>query len=129
MALTKSLGAYADIRPVLDAAIARRGGHYILPTAQAAIRWAQRAYYYRTLLREQSRLRLGIEGIEPTTPYDEIKLRREDNIVYIEFYTPIGTFIGPDGNAVDVKGEALEAQDDLLSQEAEAFAKGLFGDE
>lgn len=46
------LGMYADLQPILDAALAAGGGTYTLETYGQAVHWVQRAYKFRKLFAE-----------------------------------------------------------------------------
>lgn len=73
--------AFADIKPILDAALAAGGGAYRPPgdSPAAAIRWRHRAYSFRRALRYQQAQALGPFDINPVTPYDGIILTIEDS--------------------------------------------------
>lgn len=69
--MTKSnrLGMYADIREVLDGALAAGGGTFTCASHGAAVHWRQRAYRFR---------KLYAETLGPTrmSPYDVLVLPR-----------------------------------------------------
>ena len=76
MPFSKNLNTYADIEAVLQAC--RKTGqnrfNYKLETRGLAVNWRARAYYYRTLLRQQAEARLSIPGFQPSTPWDDMTL-------------------------------------------------------
>jgi hypothetical protein len=60
------LGMYADVREILDAALAAGGGEVELPTHGEAIHWRQRAYKFR---------KMYAELVEINSPYDQLSFR------------------------------------------------------
>lgn len=110
------LGMYADIKEVLDAALASDGGTYHLPTHGKAVHWRQRAYRFRKLFAET------IPAGQPS-PYDKLVLKKvppNSATVRIVLREIEGTF-QPNREA------AAPLEDDLLS-EALKLAEEL-GDE
>lgn len=108
------LGMYADVREVLDAALASGGGSYALATDGAAIHWRQRAYRFRKMF---------AEGLPPheLSPYDALmmpKIVEGSATVVIKMQAPRGTFV-PNFAPADIP-----ATDDLLD-EALALAEKL----
>jgi hypothetical protein len=99
---------YTDVAATLSAAVKKGGGKFKLSTPGQAIRWRQRAYYYRKLLTKQgeplgplAHMTLRIEGDEPTT-------------VIIEFARLVGTLT--DFNDVPITPDDKEpALDDTKS--------------
>lgn len=77
------LGLYADVRQILDAALAAGGGTFTLPTHGAAVHWRQRAYKFRKLFAETvatSRMsdydRLTMPRIPPDSSTVIIRIRQ-----------------------------------------------------
>lgn len=66
MGMTRDIGQYIDVRDMLDAILATRGGIVTLNTRAEAISWRQRAYMLRTLLTETDKA---------GTPYDSMVMR------------------------------------------------------
>lgn len=101
------VGPYADVKTVLDAALRNKGGVYTLPTRGAAVKWRQRAYKYRNLLRKKEEEVIAhIPGAHASTPYDHIILQlgpKPTCDVVIAFHAPSGTFRAPDGTEVELK--------------------------
>ena len=111
------LGMFADLVPILDAALAANGGTYCLPSHGAAVHWRQRAYKFR---------KMYAETYGGASKYDTLTLPRiepEQSHVVIKVNQPAGVF--SPNNPVAVLDEAFD--DDLLGA-AEAFAKRLTGD-
>lgn len=103
--------SYADIKPILDAALAAGGGQYRplderrgnVPTREAATRFRARAYAFRTALAKMQDSG-GILG-PPTTPYDHMVIRIDPNdptIVWINNPTPQGQLTDLKGRPLDV---------------------------
>lgn len=108
------LGMYADVKEILDAALAHSGGSYQLSDYGKAVHWRQRAYKFRKLFAET--LRAG-----ELSPYDRLTIPRIEegsNAVVIVLQTTSGTFT-PNASAAPT-----EPADDLLD-EAMALAERL----
>lgn len=100
--------AYADIKPILDAALAAGGGVYRPkdrwgnPSPKAAVAWRARAYAFRAaLLRHQTSDILG----KPSTPYDGMVLRLDDRdptVVLINKMDPVGELVDFSGRALPI---------------------------
>jgi len=103
MGMSRNIGAYADIPPVLDAAIAAGGATFRLSTSGQAYRWRTRAYYYRKLLHEQQAIRLAniLDSRSTFTPYDSIRMTISGDTVNISVE-------GPPGVLLDGAGRSLE---------------------
>lgn len=69
MTKVNRLGMYADIRSVLDAALAAGGGTFLCDSHGAAVHWRQRAYRFRKLYAETL-------GPRAMSPYDVLVLPR-----------------------------------------------------
>jgi len=72
MAMSKSLGMYANCRVVLDQVVERGEASLTFPTPTKANHFRQRSYYFRKLLHEAQRNRAGHDYVETSTPYDHI---------------------------------------------------------
>jgi hypothetical protein len=110
------LGMYADVQPILDAALLAGGGSYTLFTHGEAVSWRQRAYKFR---------KLYAETIASVSKYDTLTLPRlqpNSATVEIRLNTVQGQFLP----ASHVANVAPEFDEDLLSA-AEEFAKKLGG--
>lgn len=108
------LGMYADVREVLDAALASGGGSYTLANDGAAVHWRQRAYRFRKMF---------AETLPPheLSPYDALmmpKIVEGSGTVVIRLSAPKGVF---QPNFVP---EDTPSADDLLD-EALALAERL----
>lgn len=104
------LSLYADLIPVLDAAIEAGGGSYTLATFNDAVSWRHRVYKFRKAYRTQ----LG------PSKYDALVLRRVaagTSEVQIDLRRPSGVFT-----------PAQPSFDDPLEAEARALRKQLFGE-
>lgn len=66
---TNRLGMFADVKEILDAALAANGGTYSLSNYGAAVHWRHRAYTFRKLF---------ASTLPPGTmsPYDRLSLPR-----------------------------------------------------
>lgn len=106
MPLSKNLNTYADVKEILDTAHKAGGASYTLSSPNEALRWRQRAYYYRTLLFNR----------DSFTKYDSMKLRlsgKDNEIVHITFNTgQVGTLKSFDGKELK---PVLEVDDKLLA--------------
>lgn len=108
--MTKSnrLGMYADIRAVLDAALAAGGGTFACETHGAAVHWRQRAYRFRKLYAETL-------GPKTMSPYDVLVLPRlepEGCEVTITIRQTAGVFT-PANDAPTSNDELMEAAKEL----------------
>lgn len=109
--------AYADIQPILDAALAAGGAAYKprdksgKPSHSAAIAWRARAYAFRNALRQQLDPILGPR----TTPYDSMVLRidpSDPTTVWINRPDPVGDLIGLDGKPLPISPAISRAQNE-----------------
>ena len=107
MTTTPTLSTYADVRAVLDAALANGGGRYKLATKAEATRWRFRAYRFRKLLREET---------DTYTPYDNMLLRVDGPVVFIQTQQITGVLTDLEGKPVEVKEKHPLEYDDLLSE-------------
>ena len=85
------LGMYADVRQILDAALASGGGSFELPSHGLAVHWRQRAYKFRKLYATM----LASDDSFSMSPYDRLTLPRIDDdscTVVINVREIIGTF-------------------------------------
>lgn len=122
MPLSRNLGQYNDVRDVLDLALANGGGRYTLSSRKAAIRWRQRAYMYRSLLREDLEIRRKELGFTVVTPYDEVLITIDDNVAILTMSKMEGIFEPLHGGPT-VQPASAPADD--LDAEAAALAKEL----
>lgn len=117
MPASKDLSKYADVRAVLDAAIATgEDCMYRLPTAGKATSWRMRANVFMKLFREQS----GVHS----SPYDGIKLvinGAATHIVHITFWKVEGQLSTAAGEEVNVN----PSQEDSYIEEAQRVAREL----
>lgn len=110
--MTKSnrLGMYADVRAVLDHALAAGGGSFLCETHGAAVHWRQRAYRFRKLYAETL-------GITKMSPYDVLVLPRladDSSEVVITIRQTAGVFTpANDGLAPTDNDELMEAAEEL----------------
>lgn len=108
MTKANRLGMYADIRSVLDAALAAGGGTFRCDSHGAAVHWRQRAYRFRKLYAETL-------GPRAMSPYDVLILPRllEDGCeVTIVIRQTAGVFT-PHEQAPTSNDELLEAAESL----------------
>lgn len=75
MSFTNDKSAYAHIARALDAAKAAGGGTIDFPNYTEAFRFQGKAYHYRKLLREESRIAAENFGTAISTPYDGMTIR------------------------------------------------------
>lgn len=123
MGMPKTLGGYADVREVLDKAMAAGGARYRLPTPGKATVWRHRANYFRKLLRDlDAETKSLIPGAAITTPYDSVLLRIEGCDVVIEMIKPEGELILSSGESAELSAEPFN---DTLEEEARRFAEML----
>lgn len=109
------LGMYADLRPILDAALLHGGGTYECADHGQAVHWRQRAYQFRKLFAE-------LYGLREFSIYDKIIMPRvppESSTVTIRIREAAGTFT-PAGDPI---AEPLMGDD--LFDEAAALAARL----
>jgi len=106
MTKANRLGMYADIRSVLDAALAAGGGTFTCESHGAAVHWRQRAYKFRKLFAETL-------GPRAMSPYDVLVLPRLDASsceVIIGIRQTAGTFTpANDGLAPTTNDDLMEA--------------------
>lgn len=116
MTKANRLGVYADVRAILDTALAHGGGTFTAPDHGAAVHWRQRAYRFRKAYAETL-------SPQAMSPYDVLVLPRlaeDSNEVVINIRQVGGVFTpANDGLAPTSNDELLEA--------AEALAKRLEG--
>lgn len=122
MTKVNRLGMFADIREVLDSALAHGGGEFECPTHGAAVQWRHRAYQFRKHYAE-------VLGPKAMSPYDVLVLPRlgpEDCVVRINIRQAAGVF-RPAGPALS-SSETLPLNDDELMQAAAALAARIEGE-
>jgi hypothetical protein len=106
------LGMFADVKEILDAALAANGGTYNLPTPGAAVHWRHRAYTFRKKFAESL-------PANTLSPYDRLtlpRLEKGQTEVHIVVREAAGTFTPNE--------TAAPPSDDLLD-EALALAEKL----
>lgn len=109
---TLRLGMFADVKEILDAALAANGGTYSLPTPGAAVHWRHRAYTFRKKFAESL-------PANTLSPYDRLslpKLEKGQTEVRIVVREASGTF---------TPNEVAEQASDPLLDEALALASKL----
>lgn len=114
MTKANRLGMYADIRAVLDGALAAGGGTFTCESHGAAVHWRQRAYRFRKLYAETL-------GPAKMSPYDVLVLPRllpDSSEVTITIRQTAGVFT-PANDTL-----APTSNDDLL-EAAEALRRKL----
>lgn len=98
------LNLYADVKHVLDEALASGGGQYVLATYGAAVHWRQRAYKFRKAYAAEN----------AASPYDALTFPRIDEgtcTVKIEVNKPKGLFVANEAAPnFDTDAEALAAK-------------------
>lgn len=107
------LGMYADVRAVLDAAIAANGGTFSLADHGKAVHWRQRAYKFRKLFAETT----------SSSPYDALTLP----VIPPESSTVVIRLIGQPGifTPADPTATLPDKPDDELLKTALDLAKDL----
>lgn len=111
------LGQYADVRPILDEALASGGGRYTLPSHGEAVNWRHRAYRFRKLF-------ATLHGEGKESPYDRISMKKlgpDDCTVVLTVASIRGVF-EPAGEAT-----ASPIDDDLMNF-AQDLAKQIEGE-
>lgn len=123
----KSLASFADLIPVLDAALTHGGARFTLDSKGAAVRWIQRANQARKLKLELEAERLkGIPGMSPSSPWDTLVISRvNDNEVEIRIRKPIPNLYTLDGTPIELGKSEAQAADDALLDNALKLAIGL----
>lgn len=114
--------SYADVKQVLDAALAAGGGRYRLDTKGKASRWRHRAYTFRKILQELDLERKReLPGAVPTTPYDKMWLaiaKDDPCVVEIKPAQPSGQLTDANGNPISLASIPDDVQPDELDFEA-----------
>lgn len=110
MSKANRLGIYADVREVLDTALAHGGGTFTCADHGAAVHWRQRAYRFRKAFAETL-------SPQAMSPYDVLVFPRlaEDSCeVVITVRQVAGVFTpATDGLAPTTNDELLEAAESL----------------
>ena len=117
MSLSNSVGMYADVKLVLDAAVAKGGGEYKLVSKSAATKWRQRAYQLRKLMSKDGE-----------TPYDRLVLTLHSDdptIVCILTRRPEGEFIGVDGESVLLEASHEQKAETNLRRQSDALMEDI----
>jgi hypothetical protein len=107
MTKANRLGMYADVRAVLDSALASGGGTFACASHGAAVHWRQRAYRFRKLYAETL-------GLKTMSPYDVLVLPRlepDGCEVVITIRQTAGVFTP--ANDAQAPDELLEAAESL----------------
>lgn len=118
MALSKSLSAYSDVARVFTVASEKGEAAYRLSSPNAAIRWRQRAYYYRKLLAEA--------GYPSFSEFELVIPPEDKSLVKIRPIELEGIILDGEGNPVkDIPEQAGDPEYQKLLGEAEALAKEL----
>lgn len=120
--MNRTPAMYEDVKKILDSAIASGGGIVTLPTPGQAVRWRQRAYEFRKLMRAKSDWsvydRLVMRKLEPESCDVEIAVIEQPAV----FTAAVGR--APiESNAKPPK--AAKTKFDGLEAAAELFAKSL----
>lgn len=110
MTKANRLGMYADIRSVLDSALASDGGSFMCESHGAAVHWRQRAYRFRKLYAEMLGPRamsqydvLVLPRLTPDSREVIITLRQTGGV-----FTPANDALAPTSN-----DDLLEAAEEL----------------
>lgn len=117
MSKSNRLGIYADVREVLDQALASGGGAFECANHGAAVHWRQRAYKFRKLYAETL-------GPKVMSPYDILVLPRlapDSATVHICIRQTAGVF-RPNNT------DAAPTMDDPLFDVAAELAKRIEGE-
>lgn len=99
MPAPKSLGAYDDIRQVLDAALRMDKWPvvYTLQSVGAATHWRQRANAFRVRLRQIEELQQSLPKGTGTSPYDGLSFSLTGTSITITKLVPSGLLHSPEG--------------------------------
>lgn len=119
MSKVNRLGQYADVREILDQALAHGGGSFTCADHGAAVHWRQRAYQFRKHYAE-------VLGPKAMSPYDALMMPRlptDGATVVIKVRQSVGVFTPAGPPLANIEG------DDPLFDEALALAKRLAGEE
>lgn len=121
MGFPRHSSSFADVREVIDFALANDGARYTLPDGGKATHWRQRFYYVRKLMRRE----FAESNPGPiVTPYDNVILTVEPSepaTVVITINRAKGALSTLDGSAPKI------APVDPLEIEAENFKASLRG--
>lgn len=107
------LGMYADIKAVLDSALAAGGGTFTCESHGAAVHWRQRAYKFRKLFAETL-------GPNKMSPYDVLVLPR-----LVEGSCEVSIIIRQMAGVFTPANDMPPADEDDLLGAAEALARRL----
>lgn len=121
MGFPQHSSSFADVKEVIDFALANGGARYTLPAQGKATHWRQRFYYVRKLMRRE--FAQGNAG-PIVTPYDNVILTvdpLDPSTVVVTINTAKGTLTALDGSRPKV------APINPLEAEAEDFNKRLRG--
>ena len=94
---SRNLNTYADIRNLLDSALAEGGGRLVMATPGQCINMRQRIYTYINLLRKLHIAKSGEPGYVPATPYDHLQYTIEGKVLTIEARMVTGKLMSLDG--------------------------------
>lgn len=121
MGFPKHSSSFADIREVIDFALANDGARYTLPDGGKATHWRQRFYYVRKLMRRE----FAESNVGPiVTPYDNVIL----TVAPDDPATVVITINRAKGTLTTLSGEKPKvAPIDPLLAEAEDFNARLRG--
>lgn len=129
MGMSKNINTYLDVRQILDAALealkAEPLVRYRCPTGGLAQNWMQRAYSFRKLAQKQAQEELPIPGRVPTTPYDLLTFRREDDCILISLRAPAGILETVKGKPIKPRVTRHDQSDDELLEISAAMMKDL----
>lgn len=124
-----NIGAFNDVRLILDRAMAAGGAVYHANNYAHAIKWRARAYTLRSLLYKFSAEEVrNFPGVLPSTPYDQMILKvrpkaENDNRVTIEIQKPEGKLFTFDGRQLDI--DPVKEEQDALKAAAEKLKEEL----
>jgi hypothetical protein len=138
MAMSRSIGMYANVRVVLDQVVLRGRASLTFPSTHKAHYFRQRSYYFRKLLHEAQLAQSPNDFIVTSTPYDNITFSIDANndcrLNFIPQYLEVPLQFddgSPDYNPSVAEQTVERTVKDMEQMNADEIAKGLptYGDD
>lgn len=122
MPLPNNINAYADVKAVLDPALAAGGGVYALSSDKEAIRFRARAYKFRSLAQKLAAAGNKIKNYQPPTPYDTMLLTLDGPAVVIDVVKePGGELTLKSGEKLRPKVQSVPLDDSPIRKEEKGY--------